>query len=271
MRSGLASRPLWRMPPQLRQSRSARLPARLVPRPLRPLPRQRYVKVSLPNDTASPAADRKVRRFCFLPLPLAGEGRVGGASVTLRSSCGEISPTRRALRARRPPRNRERLSAPPRAISGSHFKQPDTTSHSRGTIRPRFAWTVSLQKIRGRREDRVRAAPAVSCAMCIQRKRTRAYRFSGNTPAFPAQWFYGLYRALPGDRAFLSPSLMRIVFRKLDTSIGVSGPHDFAVRFSFARPRATGAHDAAASIASRVAFRDDCAYAPLVRRDGASW
>jgi hypothetical protein len=23
--------------------------------------------------------------------------------------------------------------------------------------------------------------------------RTRAYRFGGNTPAFPAQWLYGLY------------------------------------------------------------------------------
>jgi hypothetical protein len=31
-------------------------------------------------------------------------------------------------------------------------------------------------------------------------KRTRAYRFSGGSPAFPAQWFYGLFRALPGDR-----------------------------------------------------------------------
>src|ERR1700676_44302 len=30
--------------------------------------------------------------------------------------------------------------------------------------------------------------------------RTRAYRFSGGNPAFPAQWFYGLYRALPGER-----------------------------------------------------------------------
>jgi hypothetical protein len=38
-------------------------------------------------------------------------------------------------------------------------------------------------------------------------KRTRAYRFSGNTPAFPAQWLYGLYRALPGDEFVLSPSL----------------------------------------------------------------
>jgi hypothetical protein len=42
-----------------------------------------------------------------------------------------------------------------------------------------------------------------------QQKRTRAYRFSGGNPAFPAQWFYGLYRALPGDRAFLPPSPLR--------------------------------------------------------------
>ena len=40
---------------------------------------------------------------------------------------------------------------------------------------------------RGRRESRVRAAPAVSCAM-ESRKRTRAYRFSGGNPAFPARW-----------------------------------------------------------------------------------
>src|SRR3978361_177265 len=30
--------------------------------------------------------------------------------------------------------------------------------------------------------------------------RTRAYRSSGGIPAFPARWFYGLFRALPGDR-----------------------------------------------------------------------
>ncbi len=34
------------------------------------------------------------------------------------------------------------------------------------------------------------------------KKRTRAYRFSGNTPAFPAQWLYDLSRALPGERLF---------------------------------------------------------------------
>ena len=34
-------------------------------------------------------------------------------------------------------------------------------------------------------------------------KRTRAYRFSGGTPTFPAQWLYGLYRALPGESGFV--------------------------------------------------------------------
>jgi hypothetical protein len=65
---------------------------------------------------------------------------------------------------------------------------------------------IAFAQRRGRREDRVRAAPAVSCATLHIKKRTRAYRFSGGSPAFPAQWFYGLFRALPGDRACLPPS-----------------------------------------------------------------
>src|SRR3977135_2147611 len=59
--------------------------------------------------------------------------------------------------------------------------------------------------------------------------RTRAYRFSGSIPAFPAQWFYDLYRALPGEPVFLATVTCGSL-RKLDTSVGVSGPHDFAVR-----------------------------------------
>jgi hypothetical protein len=47
--------------------------------------------------------------------------------------------------------------------------------------------------------------PTVSCARW-SRRRTRAYRSHRIHPAFPAQWFYGLLRALPGDRAGLSPS-----------------------------------------------------------------
>src|SRR5256885_156466 len=44
--------------------------------------------------------------------------------------------------------------------------------------------------------------------------RTRAYRFSRNSPAFPAQWLYGLLRALPGERACLPPSLLRSLLLK---------------------------------------------------------
>src|SRR4051812_28501936 len=37
---------------------------------------------------------------------------------------------------------------------------------------------------------------------------------SGNTPTSPAQWLYGLYRALPGERAFLPPSPLRSLLLK---------------------------------------------------------
>src|ERR1700736_3410927 len=84
---------------------------------------------------------------------------------------------------------------------------------------------LSRLEIRGRRECRVHAAPAVSRAI-VQKKRTRAYRFSGGNPTFPAQWFYGLYRALPGDRACLTPPANMVLFarsgsqnlRKLDAN-----------------------------------------------------
>ena len=54
---------------------------------------------------------------------------------------------------------------------------------------------------------RAQGRPGARCTRglaCQLRKQkcTRAYRFSGNTPAFPAQWLYGLLRALPSERLF---------------------------------------------------------------------
>src|SRR6185436_14506282 len=72
----------------------------------------------------------------------------------------------------------------------------DVRPRSRGMICPRL--DLESPPGRGSRECRMHAAPAVSCAMG-RWKRTRAYRFSGGNPAFPAQWLYGLLRALPGD------------------------------------------------------------------------
>ena len=57
------------------------------------------------------------------------------------------------------------------------------------------------------REQRAQGRPGARCTrglvcnLCFK-KRTRAYRSSGSIPAFPAQWLYGLLRALPGERLF---------------------------------------------------------------------
>ena len=67
------------------------------------------------------------------------------------------------------------------------------------------------EKISRHENQRAQGRPGARCTRGLvckmhKKKRTRAYRFSGGNPAFPAQWFYGLFRALPGDRAFLPPS-----------------------------------------------------------------
>src|SRR5881394_495380 len=41
---------------------------------------------------------------------------------------------------------------------------------------------------------------------CVRKAHT-SIQGSGGSPTSPAQWLYGLLRALPGERAFLPPSL----------------------------------------------------------------
>ena len=61
------------------------------------------------------------------------------------------------------------------------------------------------------KNKRAQGMPGACCTRGLvcnsaQKKRTRAYRYSRSIPAFPAQWFYGLCRALPGDEFLLPPS-----------------------------------------------------------------
>src|SRR5439155_2544759 len=85
---------------------------------------------------------------------------------------------------------------------------------SRGAFRPRFyKFVVPLEK-RGRRESRVPTDTRGLVCQTHSNRRTRAYRFSRNSPAFPTQWLYGLLRALPGERACLPPSLLRSLLLK---------------------------------------------------------
>src|SRR5258705_4312228 len=73
-------------------------------------------------------------------------------------------------------------------------------------MRPRFAKTVSpLLTIEGAGNAGrpTRPQPRVRNKKAHERSH---HGHTGNHPAFPAQWFYGLLRALPGDQALLSPS-----------------------------------------------------------------
>jgi len=84
---------------------------------------------------------------------------------------------------------------------------------------------------------------------CVQKKCTFTHASKTGQPkqpASPAQWFTA-YRALSSvSRAFLPPSPADVVTRELDSSIGESGPHAFAVRkFGvrlFASPASTASH-----------------------------
>ena len=91
------------------------------------------------------------------------------------------------------------------------------------------------ERTRGRRESRVRAAPAVSCAN-MHKKTHTSIQVQRRQSGFPCAMVYGLLRALPGERLFLPPSpLRRFASQELDASTAASGPHDFAVRSSHAR------------------------------------
>jgi hypothetical protein len=72
-------------------------------------------------------------------------------------------------------------------------------------------------------------APAAARGV-VGSTRVSHHGHTGITRHSPRNGFNSLFRALPGDRAFLPPSLAEVAFRKLDASVGTSGPHDFAVR-----------------------------------------
>jgi hypothetical protein len=124
------------------------------------------------------------------------------------------------------------------------FQTADTRPHSRGTICPSFAFRFPSNRREQGMPD-ARCTRGLVCKM-HERKRTRAYRFSGGYPTFPAQWLYGLLRALPGESGFVvsvalrnlapSPGRARAPPQDLTPTTEASGPHDFAVRISIVRP-----------------------------------
>ena len=163
------------------------------------------------------------------------------AIAALQMRAREIRSEKRSLR-RRQATSRWRCSSP--RITDFvcvNVREYDFTI-SRRDLRPRFAGIPSL-KTEGAGNAGCLLHPR-SRVQILQRERTRAYRYSRSTPAFPAQWFYGLCRALPGEN---SSCHHRCRIEGKFAPVGpnsppaawhqprVSGPHGFAVRFSAVR------------------------------------
>src|SRR5437899_11648365 len=104
---------------------------------------------------------------------------------------------------------------------------------SRGAGRPSFASSFALLEIEGAGKTGCLLHPR-SRVRFAQTKVHTSIQGSGSIPAFPAQWLYGLLRALPGERLFCHRR-RRDTSRPLDASTAASGPHDFAVRLSHTR------------------------------------
>src|SRR5260370_42151271 len=85
------------------------------------------------------------------------------------------------------------------------------------------------------------------------------HRYTGNNPAFPAQWFYGLLRALPGDQACLTPS-PALLLADLTPASGRQNDTTSPYATSAIRQRRRRVH----RIPPRV---DDVAQRPSVGRD----
>src|ERR1700682_2366157 len=81
---------------------------------------------------------------------------------------------------------------------------------------------------RGRREDRVRAAPAVSRAI-VQNKTAHEHTGSAETLRPSLRNGFTAYTILSPATGLSCHRRRRNCFHRLDHSVGVSGPHDFAV------------------------------------------
>jgi|ERR1700688_2270860 len=97
------------------------------------------------------------------------------------------------------------------SASGRGRPRLDMASHSRGAIASGSCADTLETRVQGMPD--ARCTRGLVCKV-VQRMRTRAYRFSGGDPAFPAQWLYGLCRALPGESGFVVSVASRKLARR---------------------------------------------------------
>jgi len=128
---------------------------------------------------------------------------------------------------------------------------------SRSEFSPGLCKSLPLGRWRAQGMPGARRTHCLAC----KTKKTHAgqHRYAEITPALPAQWLYGLLRALAGDRAFLPPSPAELLNNRLDPSVGGPRPRDLTVR---AAPHVLRRY---ASIATRLTSGDEWPSRPSCR------
>src|SRR5690242_18051266 len=106
-------------------------------------------------------------------------------------------------------------------------------SRSRGTFHPRFKRFVALHLKRGRREDRVHAAPAVSRANAHGKSAHEHTGSAGASRPSLRNGFTAYFALFPENGSFASVACAS--YRKLNASTAAPEPHDFTVRSSHTR------------------------------------
>ena len=142
-------------------------------------------------------------------------------------------------------------------------------SRSRDNMCPRFANHLRPQKEEGAGKTGCALHPR-SHVQCASKESAHEHTGSAETlrPSLRNGFMTYIVLSLV-NRSLLPPSPPGGVWPLADLTpaFRASGPHDFAVRNTVARPRALARDDAAASTASRPAFRDDREPPLLVGRD----
>src|SRR6202047_912463 len=140
----------------------------------------------------------------------------------------------------------------------------NAVSRSRRMFRARVSFISRPLQSKGAGNAGRPMRPIAACAMVVV-ERTRVSQVTPESPGTPRAMVYGLFRALPGDRAFLPPSPAKVAFRELDASVGASGPHVFAVRITRRSSSSASASTASRPAAVTIATR------PSVGRDSESY
>ena len=126
---------------------------------------------------------------------------------------------------------------------------------------PELCWKIPLPSIqRGRRECRMRAAPAVSCAKNSHMAHT-SIQVKRRTSDIPCAMALRLIRDLPGEPSSVATVTSQMTSAKAWRQLRAPGPHDFAVRkqarFVTSAAASTASRPAAVTIACRPSVGQD--------------